>query len=152
MTVTVNGREQAASPGDTVESLLERLGLAAQYALVERNGEPVERERYGETALADGDTLPLAGVPVVIKDNIATLGSPTTCGSRILSGYHSPYEATVVRRLREAGVVRHVVEHRVDEHDAVAGLHVRGERLRRRARAVRRARCQYQCDDEANSG
>jgi sulfur carrier protein len=60
VTVTVNGRERAAAPGDTIESLLERLGLAAQYALVERNGEPVERARYGETALADGDTLVVA--------------------------------------------------------------------------------------------
>jgi sulfur carrier protein len=60
VTVTVNGREQAAAPGDTVESLLERLGLAAKYALVERNGEPVERSLYGDTALADGDTLVVA--------------------------------------------------------------------------------------------
>jgi sulfur carrier protein ThiS len=36
------------------------LGLGAKYALVERNGEPVERARYGETALADGDTLVVA--------------------------------------------------------------------------------------------
>lgn len=47
----------------------------------------------------------LAGVPVVVKDNIATLGSPTTCGSRILENYRSPFEATVVRRLREAGAI-----------------------------------------------
>ena len=60
MNVIVNGRAQDAVPGDTVESLLERLGLAAKYALVERNGEPVERERYGATALADGDTLVVA--------------------------------------------------------------------------------------------
>jgi hypothetical protein len=43
-----------------VESLLDRLGLAAQYALVERNGEPVERARYGDTALEEGDTLVVA--------------------------------------------------------------------------------------------
>jgi len=45
----------------------------------------------------------LAGVPVVLKDNIATLGLPTTCGSRILEGYVSPFEATVVTRLRAHG-------------------------------------------------
>jgi thiamine biosynthesis protein ThiS len=65
MTVTVNGREQAAAPGETVESLLVRLGLAAQYALVERNGEPVERASYADTHLTDGDRLivarPVAG-------------------------------------------------------------------------------------------
>ena len=47
----------------------------------------------------------LLGVPVVVKDNIATLELPTTCGSRILEGYVSPYEATAVRRLRQAGAV-----------------------------------------------
>jgi aspartyl-tRNA(Asn)/glutamyl-tRNA(Gln) amidotransferase subunit A len=53
------------------------------------------------------DTEPglLLGVPVAIKDNIATLHHPTTCGSRILAGYVSPYEATVVTRLRAAGAV-----------------------------------------------
>ena len=60
MNVTVNGRGQAAVPGETVESLLERLGLAARYALVERNGEPVERARYDQTQLEDGDTLVVA--------------------------------------------------------------------------------------------
>ena len=48
---------------------------------------------------------PLAGVPVVLKDNIATLRLPTTCGSRILDGYVSPFEATAVARLRRAGAI-----------------------------------------------
>jgi aspartyl-tRNA(Asn)/glutamyl-tRNA(Gln) amidotransferase subunit A len=48
---------------------------------------------------------PLAGVPVAVKDNMATLDHATTCGSRMLEGYRSPYEATAVRRLREAGAV-----------------------------------------------
>jgi thiamine biosynthesis protein ThiS len=58
--VTVNGREQPFAPGDTVESLLEQLGIGPQYALVERNGEPVERARYGRTSLEEGDTLVVA--------------------------------------------------------------------------------------------
>ncbi len=47
----------------------------------------------------------LAGVPFVAKDNIATTHLQTTCGSRILEGYVSPYEATVITRLRDAGAV-----------------------------------------------
>lgn len=54
----------------------------------------------------DRQTLgPLAGVPVAIKDNLATLELPTTCGSRILEGYVSPFEATAVARLRRAGAL-----------------------------------------------
>ncbi len=49
--------------------------------------------------------LPLAGVPVAVKDNLVTTDAPTTCASRILDGYVSPYDATVVRRLREAGAL-----------------------------------------------
>ena len=60
MTVTVNGRTQEAGQGETVESRVAPLGLGAKYALVERTGEPVERERYGDTALADGDALVVA--------------------------------------------------------------------------------------------
>jgi len=48
---------------------------------------------------------PLRGVPVAVKDNLATLELPTTCASRILESYASPFEATAVRRLRAAGAV-----------------------------------------------
>lgn len=47
----------------------------------------------------------LARTPIAVKDNIATTDFPTTCGSRILEGYVSLYDATVVRRIREAGGV-----------------------------------------------
>jgi thiamine biosynthesis protein ThiS len=59
-TVLVNGREHPVEAGETVERLLERLGLEGRYALVERNGEPVERERYPEVELASGDRLVVA--------------------------------------------------------------------------------------------
>jgi len=48
---------------------------------------------------------PLAGVPLALKDVVVTKGLETTCGSRILKGWVPPYDATVTRRLREAGIV-----------------------------------------------
>lgn len=48
---------------------------------------------------------PLAGVPVLVKDNLCTVDYPTTCGSKILAGYRPPYDASVITRLREAGAV-----------------------------------------------
>jgi aspartyl-tRNA(Asn)/glutamyl-tRNA(Gln) amidotransferase subunit A len=47
----------------------------------------------------------LAGVPVVLKDNIATTTLTTSCGSKILEGYVSPYESTVAKKLRHAGAI-----------------------------------------------
>lgn len=46
----------------------------------------------------------LAGVPIAVKDMIVTVGQPTTAGSKILEGWHSPYDATVVKKLRAAGM------------------------------------------------
>ena len=54
---------------------------------------------------AAGENLPtLAGVPVAVKDVLTTIGQPTTCGSRMLEGWVPPYDATVVARLRAAGL------------------------------------------------
>src|SRR5881396_2321486 len=47
----------------------------------------------------------LYGMPVAVKDNICTLEFTTTCGSRILEGYRSPYEATAVTKLKAAGAL-----------------------------------------------
>ncbi|HSU18663.1 MAG TPA: amidase, partial [Acidobacteriaceae bacterium] len=59
-----------------------------------------------DAAAKAGDPLgPLAGVPVGIKDVLVTRGAPTTAGSRILEGYHPPYDATSVARLEAAGAV-----------------------------------------------
>ena len=55
---------------------------------------------------AAGEPLgPLAGVPIAHKDVFTTADMPTTCGSKILEGWQPPYDATVTRRLREAGMV-----------------------------------------------
>ncbi|MDQ1695865.1 MAG: aspartyl-tRNA(Asn)/glutamyl-tRNA(Gln) amidotransferase subunit, partial [Frankiaceae bacterium] len=50
-------------------------------------------------------TGPLAGVPLALKDVIVSRGVPTTAGSRILDGWIPPYDATIVERMRDAGIV-----------------------------------------------
>jgi aspartyl-tRNA(Asn)/glutamyl-tRNA(Gln) amidotransferase subunit A len=100
----------------TAEAAVER----ALAAIRQRESGPERLNAFiataGDAALAAARELdqriaagarpgPLAGVPVAVKDNLCTLDLPTTCASRLLSGYRSPYEATAVRRLREAGAI-----------------------------------------------
>ena len=58
-----------------------------------------------DESLRDGDAGPLTGIPVALKDLIATAGVPTTAASRILEGYVPAEDATVADRLRRAGAV-----------------------------------------------
>ncbi|HEX3286369.1 MAG TPA: Asp-tRNA(Asn)/Glu-tRNA(Gln) amidotransferase subunit GatA [Mycobacterium sp.] len=59
-----------------------------------------------DSAVAAGETLPspLTGVPLALKDVFTTTDMPTTCGSKILEGWTSPYDSTVAVRLRAAGI------------------------------------------------
>ncbi len=72
----------------------------------------VDRERAIETAdrcdamRSRGELLPpLHGVPIAVKDNLCTRSSTTTCGSRMLQHYVSPFDAQVVSQLRHAGAI-----------------------------------------------
>ena len=79
-------------------------GLNA-FLHVDADGALAAAKRVDEKR-ANGEPLaPLAGVPLALKDVMATSDMPTTCGSRILEGWRPPYDATVVRRLRENDIV-----------------------------------------------
>ena len=66
----------------------------------------IARAREVDQQIAKGElSSPLAGVPIALKDLLATKGIPTTCGSRILEGWRPPYNATIVDKLHAAGVV-----------------------------------------------
>ncbi|MEZ4523952.1 MAG: Asp-tRNA(Asn)/Glu-tRNA(Gln) amidotransferase subunit GatA [Thermomicrobiales bacterium] len=58
-----------------------------------------------DAAIADGTAGPMTGIPVALKDILCTTDAPTTAASKLLEGYVSPYDATVVRKLRDAKAV-----------------------------------------------
>ncbi|GAA4800005.1 Asp-tRNA(Asn)/Glu-tRNA(Gln) amidotransferase subunit GatA [Corynebacterium canis] len=68
--------------------------------------EALAAARDVDTRLAAGEApaSPLAGVPLALKDVFTTTDAPTTCASKILEGYIAPYDATVTKRIREAGI------------------------------------------------
>jgi aspartyl-tRNA(Asn)/glutamyl-tRNA(Gln) amidotransferase subunit A len=64
-----------------------------------------EEARLVDARVASGERLPLAGVPIAVKDNMWVEGRETTCASRILKGFRPPGDATAIGRLRQAGAV-----------------------------------------------
>ncbi len=76
--------------------------LEKRYAAVEEKVRAFARPPDFKEPAA-GTEGPLRDIPVVIKDNICSDGDPTQCCSKILRGFVAPYDATVVRKLREAG-------------------------------------------------
>ncbi|MDA0846965.1 MAG: amidase, partial [Proteobacteria bacterium] len=61
--------------------------------------------RAAQTRLDSGEVSPLLGIPVLHKDVFVTTGWPTTAASKMLQGYRSPFDAEVVSRLADAGMV-----------------------------------------------
>jgi aspartyl-tRNA(Asn)/glutamyl-tRNA(Gln) amidotransferase subunit A len=74
------------------------------YLTVDREG-ALAQARDAQARLARGEAGVLTGVPLAIKDVLATKGLRTTCASRILENFVPPYDATVCTRLRQAGAV-----------------------------------------------
>src|SRR5574340_236465 len=97
-----------ASASDIVTSVYRRIeeveGAVHAYITL------MKESAFAQAAEADklikkGEIRPLTGIPIALKDILCTRGVRTTCGSRMLSGYIPPYDATVVERLRNAGAV-----------------------------------------------
>ncbi|MEX1003855.1 MAG: Asp-tRNA(Asn)/Glu-tRNA(Gln) amidotransferase subunit GatA [Acidimicrobiia bacterium] len=97
----------------TASDLLERTLERAAFTEAELHAYLTLDQDRARTAAAQSDARfadseplgPLDGIPIALKDNLCTRGTETTCASQILSGYHPPYDATVVARLRAGGAV-----------------------------------------------
>ncbi|BCU75696.1 Asp-tRNA(Asn)/Glu-tRNA(Gln) amidotransferase subunit GatA [Luteolibacter sp. LG18] len=100
-------REQLRSGATTPEALLDDLAakISASDAQVGAYLSYDLAAAKAEAAAADL-SLPLGGIPIAIKDNLNVIGQPCTCGSKFLSeNYVSPYDATVIKKLRAAGAI-----------------------------------------------
>ena len=95
-------RRKEVSPREVIDSLRARIESVEPkidaYLSIDFDAAAKEADKV------DVD-LPLGGVPIAIKDIINVKGQPCTCGSKILANYRSPYDATVIQKLRAAGAV-----------------------------------------------
>jgi len=96
------------SPVEVTEQLLARIsqkdGAIKAYLTVDEAGAR-SQAKEAEARLRRGEGTPLTGIPLALKDVLATRGLRTTCASRILENYVPPFDATVCARLRAAGAV-----------------------------------------------
>ena len=115
---TVEAMRERLARGETTARAVTAASLAAAEELNDTLNAFLQIDRAGATARAaeldalplsssssGAAQLPLAGIPIAIKDNICVRGLQASCGSRILADYHPPYDATVIERLRTAGAV-----------------------------------------------
>jgi aspartyl-tRNA(Asn)/glutamyl-tRNA(Gln) amidotransferase subunit A len=95
-------RAREASPVEALDALESRIATVDPSI----HGY-LSRDYAAARALAEKAdvNLPLGGVPIAIKDVINVIGEPCTCASKILLGYKSTYDATVISRLRAAGAI-----------------------------------------------
>jgi len=112
-TLTVAGAVEMLAQGvfSSVGLVTQLLGVIRErdedvgaYLLVDEE-EALRQAEAADQRRRRGEDGRLLGVPIAVKDILNVRGQPCTCGSRILKGYVSPYDATVIARLRAAGAV-----------------------------------------------
>ena len=87
-----------------IDRVREKDGEIGAYLTFDEEG-ALAAAKAADEARAAGNVSPLLGVPVAIKDLINVKGQPCTCASKMLKGYTSPYDATVIKNLKAVGAV-----------------------------------------------
>lgn len=101
-------RNHTVSSIEITESVLRRIDRVEKniHAYVTVNAETaLGMAREADRKIAAGNSKALTGIPLAVKDNMCVKGAKTTCGSKILANFVPPYDATVVTRIREEGMV-----------------------------------------------
>ena len=96
---------QTSSALEAVSAALEAAKTDQHNIFLSLNPLALEQAAVVDARVKVGEHLPLAGVPIALKDNLCVAGLPATAGSRILEQYVSPYTGTAVQRLLDAGAV-----------------------------------------------
>ncbi len=96
------------SPKEIVEDVFNRIEnieekLRAYITLTKENA--LKQAEIAEKMIAKREMTPITGIPLAIKDNICTEGIRTTCASKILENFIPPYDATVIKLLKQAGAI-----------------------------------------------
>jgi aspartyl-tRNA(Asn)/glutamyl-tRNA(Gln) amidotransferase subunit A len=109
--LTAKLRAREVSARDATQACLDRIAAVDSrvkaFVSCDAN-DALAQADAADAALRAGSSFsdkPLLGVPIALKDVIAVRGQPLTCGSKILGNFVSPYDATVVERLRAAGAI-----------------------------------------------
>ena len=97
----LSSREATQACLNRVEQVDDRLNA---FISVDANDALAQADAADQSRTA-GEDLPLLGVPVAVKDVLAVKDQPLNCASKILGEFNSPYDATVIQKLREAGAV-----------------------------------------------
>ena len=102
-------RKREVSSQELTEAVFQRVaetdGLIRSYITLYREAAIAQAKEADERLKREAPSSPLLGIPVALKDNLLTQGLRTTCASRILDNFISPYDSTVVAKVRSAGAV-----------------------------------------------
>ncbi len=99
-------KSKQLSATELAQSYLDRIANSDLNAFISVNPEQtLAQAKQADASIASGTVSALTGIPIAHKDIFVTRGWPSTAGSKMLSGYNSPFDASVVEQFRTAGMV-----------------------------------------------